>query len=187
MHQKLQCFRKKRHETIIIYVKTMVWQSLFDFRIISFVIICKNKKQGWTIMNKEILLNAIRDSFIKLNPKYMIKNPVMFVVEVGLLITLYLTFFPNTFSEHDKNIQLYNAIVSGILFITVLFANFAEAVAEGRGKAQAESLKKTKKDTKAKLLDKTGNIKIVNAGEVKKGDIVLVETGDIIPKLELLL
>ncbi len=139
----------------------------------------KHEKKGF--MNKEILVNAIRDSFIKLNPVTMIKNPVMFVVEIGFVITLFLTIFPDIFAEQEANMRLYNAIVSGILLITVLFANFAEAVAEGRGKAQAESLKKTRKDTKAKLLEKSGGTRIVNAGDVKKGDIVLVELGDIIP------
>ncbi len=140
-----------------------------------------SKHEKNNFINKEILKNAIRDSFIKLNPRYMIKNPVMFVVEVGFLITLFLAFFPNTFKEHEPGIRLYNAIVSGILLVTLLFANFAEAVAEGRGKAQAETLKKTKKDTQAKLLDKNGNAKTVNASELKKGDVVFVDTGDIIP------
>lgn len=137
----------------------------------------KPAKKSW-ITNK-ILTNAIKDSFIKLNPKDMIRNPVMFVVEIGFLITLILTFFPNAIEKQGN--ALYNGVVSGILFITILFANFAEAVAEGRGKAQAESMKKTRKDTKAKLLDKSGNIKTVNSSDVKKGDIVLVEPGDIIP------
>ena len=139
----------------------------------------KHEKKG--VINKKILANAVKDSFIKLNPKTMIKNPVMFVVEIGFVITLFLTFFPDVFAEREPNIRLYNAIVSGILLITVLFANFAEAVAEGRGKAQAESLKRTRRDTKAKLLDKSGNTRIVNAGDVRKGDVVLVEIGDIIP------
>lgn len=139
----------------------------------------KHDKKSW--INKEILLNAVRDSFIKLNPKYLLKNPVMFVVEIGFIITLFLTIFPDTFAQQVKNIQTYNAIVSVILLVTVLFANFAESVAEGRGKAQADSLKKTRKDTQAKLLDKNGNVKIVNAIDLKKGDIVLVEMGDIIP------
>ena len=127
--------------------------------------------------NSAIFKHAILDSFIKLNPKSMIKNPVMFVVEVGMVITLFLTFFPNAV-EHGSS--AYNAIVTIILFITLLFANFAEAIAEGRGKAQAESMKKTRKDTKAKLLSGT-EITTVSSSELKKGDIVLVETGDIIP------
>lgn len=137
----------------------------------------KQSKKGW--ITKEILVNAIKDSFIKLNPRDMVRNPVMFVVEAGFVITLFLTFFPDAVEENGN--ALYNAIVSGILLITILFANFAEAVAEGRGKAQAESMKKTRKDTKAKLLDKNGNKKIVNSSEIKKGDIVLCEIGDIIP------
>lgn len=139
----------------------------------------KEKEKKW--FTKKIFINAIKGSFIKLNPMYMMKNPVMFVVELGFLITLFLTFFPNVFSEQGDISALYNGIVAVILFITVLCANFAEAIAEGRGRAQAESLKKTKKDTKAKLLDKNGNFTIVNAGDTKKGDIVLVEIGDIIP------
>lgn len=137
----------------------------------------KSTKKSW--LTRNILSNAIKDSFKKLNPKAMMKNPVMFVVEVGFVITLILTIFPNAVEKNGN--AAYNAIVSAILFITILFANFAEAVAEGRGKAQAESMKKTKKDTLAKLSDKNGNIKIVNSNDIKRGDIVLCETGDIIP------
>lgn len=136
-----------------------------------------NKK----FITKEIFKAAVKDSFVKLNPKYMIKNPVMFIVEIGTIITLLLTIFPTIFGESGNNLWLYNGLVFIILFATLLFSNFAESVAEGRGKAQAESLKKTKKDTEAKLLDKNGTIKIVSATETKKGDLVLVELGDIIP------
>lgn len=137
----------------------------------------KQIKKHW--VTKDIILHAVKDSFLKLNPQYMIKNPVMFVVEIGFVITLFLTIFPNLLA--DSGSRLYNAVVTAILLITVLFANFAEAVAEGRGKAQAESLKKTRKDTKAKLLDKNGNITVMDASDVKKGDIVFAEIGDIIP------
>lgn len=139
----------------------------------------KNRKSKF--ITKDILKEAIIESFKKLNPIYMIKNPVMFVVEVGFIISLVLTIEPHLFKDQGNNIKIYNFIVSVILFITVFFANFAEAVAEGRGKAQAENLKKTKKDTVAKLLDAKGNIKIINANELKKGDIVLAENGDVIP------
>jgi len=105
----------------------------------------------------------------------------MFVVEVGFVISLLLTFLPDLFGDQGNNLRIYNFIIAIILFVTVLFANFAEAVAEGRGKAQAENLKKTRKDTIAKLLDSSGNTKIINANELKKDDIVLVENGDIIP------
>lgn len=138
----------------------------------------KNNKK-W-ISNK-LIIDAMKGSFVKLNPAYMIKNPVMFVVEIGFAITLMLTVSPNLFGGSDTKIRLYNGIVTLILFITVLFANFAESIAEGRGKAQAESLKKTKKDTQAKLIGKDGKITIVNASETQKGDIVLVEAGDTIP------
>lgn len=137
----------------------------------------KNKK----ILNKDIIITAIKDSFIKLNPKIMYKNPVMFIVEIGFFITLILSIFPNIFDNEGENLQIYNGIVSFILLITVLFANFAEAVAEGRGKAQSETLKKTRKDTKAKLISKNGDVNIISASELKKGDIVLVEIGDLIP------
>lgn len=140
-----------------------------------------NKKGKSKFITKEILKEAIGEAFKKLNPKYMIKNPVMFVVEVGFIISLLLTFLPNLFGDQGNNLRIYNLIVSIILFITVIFANFAEAVAEGRGKAQAENLKKTRKDTIAKLLDSKGEIKVINAIDLKKGDIVLAESGDIIP------
>lgn len=134
-------------------------------------------KHTASINNSAIMKGAVHDSFIKLNPKSMMKNPVMFVVEVGMVITLFLTIFPNALEKGDWR---YNLIVTIILFITLLFANFAEAVAEGRGKAQADSMKKTRKDTQAKLL--TGSkVTMISASDLKKGDIVLVETGDIIP------
>ena len=132
-------------------------------------------------INGTILRKAVKESVVKFNPKYMIRNPVMFVVQLGFFITLYLSFFPNSFHEQGRNMGLYNGIVTFILLITILFANFAEAVAEGRGKAQAESMKKTRQDTKTKLLDKNGKFTIVNSSAVKKGDLVLVEAGDIIP------
>lgn len=139
-----------------------------------------NKRES-KFITKEILNGAIIESFKKLNPKYMIKNPVMFVVEVGFIITLVLTFSPSLFGDKGNNLRVYNFIVAVILFVTVLFANFAEAVAEGRGKAQAENLKKMKKDTVAKLLNPDGSTRTINANELKRGDIVLVENSDIIP------
>ena len=113
----------------------------------------------------------------------MMKNPVMFVVEVGCFITLLLSFFPGLFGDisDGTNLRVYNIIVCAVLFITVLFANFAESVAEGRGKAQAASLKKTQKDTNARLLMEDGTEKTVLSSELKKGDIVMVSAGEIIP------
>jgi K+-transporting ATPase ATPase B chain len=138
----------------------------------------KHPKKG---IDTAILRKAFWDSFIKLDPRYMIKNPVMFVVEIGFVITLYLTFFPAAGGEKGHNIALYNGIVASVLLITLLFANFAEAVAEGRGKAQAESLKKTRKETPTKLLDRNGKTTVVSSSEVKRGDMVLVESGGLIP------
>lgn len=126
-----------------------------------------------------ILLEASKDAFKKLNPKLMARNPVMFVVEIGFVMTLLLSIFPSLFGgESDRG---YNLVVSIILVLTILFANFAEALAEGRGKAQADSLKKTKQDTKAKVIQKDGSIKVVDAADLRKGDIVLVEANDFIP------
>ncbi len=140
-----------------------------------------SKKKNSKFITKDILRSSVINSFIKLNPKYMIKNPVMFVVEVGFFITVLLSIFPNIFGESVEDLRLYNIVVSVILFITVLFANFAEAVAEGRGKAQAETLKKTQKDTKARIVYDDGTEEIINASELKKGDIVLVKSGEVIP------
>ena len=140
-----------------------------------------SKKKNSKFITKDILRSSVINSFIKLNPKYMIKNPVMFVAEVGFFITVLLSIFPNIFGESVEDLRLYNIVVSVILFITVLFANFAEAVAEGRGKAQAETLKKTQKDTKARIVYDDGTEEIINASELKKGDIVLVKSGEIIP------
>lgn len=131
--------------------------------------------------SKEILKQAIIDSFKKFNPKFLIKNPVIFVVEIGFILTLLLTINPNIFGKvDDENIRLYNGIISFILFITVAFANFAESIAEGRGKAQADSLKKTRQNTKANLV-KNGKIEVVDAGTLRKGDIVIVSAGELIP------
>lgn len=132
-------------------------------------------------ITKDIFKTSIIEAFKKLNPKYMMKNPVMFVVEVGFIVTLILTIIPSLFGDEGNNLRAYNGIVTIILFITVLFANFAEAVAEGRGKAQADTLKKTRKDTVARVLDKLGNEKMISASELKLGDTVLVNAGEVIP------
>lgn len=137
----------------------------------------KEKNNG--IITKKIAKEAILQSFKKLNPKDMIKNPVMFVAYVGMIITAILTVIPNSSTSYEG--RIYNGIVTIILFFTILFANFAESIAEGRGKAQADSLKSSKRDTKAKLLLSNWKYKIVDAVELKKGDIVLVECGDMIP------
>ncbi|MDD3140572.1 MAG: HAD-IC family P-type ATPase, partial [Lachnospiraceae bacterium] len=140
-----------------------------------------SKETNTKFVTNDILKSSIKGAFTKLNPRYMMKNPVMFVVEIGFAITLLLCFFPYIFGDQGTNLRLYNGIVSAILFITVLFANFAEAVAEGRGKAQAQSLKKTQKDMQARILSDDGQETIISASILKKGDIVLVKSGEIIP------
>lgn len=126
--------------------------------------------------------SSMRDALKKFSPAYMVKNPVMFVVEIGFMFVLLLTLFPNIFGnevgEHDR---LYNAIVAVILFVTILFANFAESIAEGRGKAQVQTLKKTKTVTQARVLLSDGSEILKQAHELKKGDIVLVQAGEVIP------
>ena len=144
-----------------------------------------SKKHNQKLITPEILRQAVIGSFTKLNPRYMMKNPVMFVVEVGFVITLILSFVPDLFGgasvAEGTNLRAYNIIVCVILLITVLFANFAESVAEGRGKAQAASLKKTQKDTEAHLLKEDGTQETVLSNQLKKGDVVLVSAGEIIP------
>ena len=141
-----------------------------------------SKKQNTKFITPDILKGAVKGAFIKLNPRYMMKNPVMFVVEIGFFITLLLSFLPGLFGDANaEQLRIYDIIVCAILFVTVLFANFAEAVAEGRGKAQAASLKKTQKDTQAHLLHEDGTQTIVSSSELKKGDVVLVSAGEIIP------
>ncbi|MCB6609712.1 potassium-transporting ATPase subunit KdpB [[Clostridium] symbiosum] len=148
----------------------------------------KVKQQTTKFITKEILKSSVAGAFQKLDPRYMMKNPVMFVVETGFLITLLLCFMPNLFGDvaHSGGLsagtlRIYNVFVTLILFITVLFANFAESVAEGRGKAQAETLKKTKKDTTAHLILPDGSERNVSASELKKGDVVMVRMNELIP------
>ena len=141
------------------------------------------KQQQTKFVTKDILKSSIIGAFQKLSPKYMVKNPVMFVVEVGFVLTLLMTIVPTIFGDDASlgYLRIYNGIVCAVLFITVLFANFAESVAEGRGKAQAATLKKTKQDTKSRLLGRDGAETIVNASELKKDDVVLVKAGETIP------
>ncbi len=127
---------------------------------------------------------ALKQSFIKLNPVTMFRNPVMFAVWIGTLIMAGVCIWIAT-GEKNQGSFLYNIIVTFILFITLLFANFAEAIAEARGKAQADSLRKTREDTPAKQLVlgdiQVEEIKVVSSATLRKGDIFICEAGDIIP------
>jgi len=134
------------------------------------------------VNTKWLYLRAVRDAFIKLNPKYAIKNPVMFLVWVGTMVTILVTVDPNLFGPtNQKNPQLFNGLLSGILFFTVWFANFAEAIAEGRGKAQADALRSTKSETIAKKLAADGTVSEVSSTSLQQGDTIYVVAGDIIP------
>ena len=139
-----------------------------------------SKKQVKSI-SKEIVNKALIDSLKKFDPRVLIKNPVIFVVEIGFFLTLILTINPSLFTENEADLRIFNGIISFILFITIIFANFAESIAEGRGKAQADSLKKTRKETSANLLNEDGTTITIDAGSLKKGDIVIVNTGELIP------
>ena len=131
-----------------------------------------------SLFQKDQVIESLKQSFVKLNPKTLIKNPVMFTVEVStffmLLVTIYSAF------SNTQGSFVYNLLVFVILFITILFANFAEAIAEARGKAQADSLRKTREETPAKLVV-DGQVKWVNCSQLKKGDIFECEAGDVIP------
>lgn len=122
---------------------------------------------------------ALVQSFVKLNPKIMFKNPVMFTVEIGTAIMLVVC-MAIAFGAQDQGSFTYNFIVFLILLATLLFANFAEAIAEARGKAQADSLRKTREETPAKLLLPNGETKNISSSELKKGDVFSCEAGDLI-------
>ncbi|MBH5320447.1 potassium-transporting ATPase subunit KdpB [Paenibacillus sp. GSMTC-2017] len=126
-----------------------------------------------------IARKAMKDAFVKLDPRVMIKNPIMFVVEIGFLVTLLLVFVPDIFGASLVT-TWFNIAVSLILLLTILFANFAEALAEGRGKAQADSLKSAKKEMSARKLVQN-RIETVASHTLRKGDIVLVQQGELIP------
>ncbi len=131
-----------------------------------------------SLLTSSIVKRAILDSFLKLNPISMMRNPVMFVVEIGTFIVLLMLLIPGYFKSEDD--IGFNLSVFFILLFTVVFANFAEALAEGRGKAQADSLKQSKKITTANKMV-SGSVKVVPSTELRKGDIVVVSQGEMIP------
>ena len=129
-----------------------------------------------SLFNKKILIQATKDSFIKLNPVILIKNPVIFMVGIGSVLTTF-TVISGLFSGNFSNFNLQIAIW---LWFTVLFANFSEAIAEGRGKAQADSLRKSRVQTMARRLV-GGKEESVAAPELRKGDVVICDAGEVIP------
>ena len=145
-----------------------------------------SKSTNKSLFQKELVTEALKQSFVKLHPKAMVKNPVMFCVEIGTLVMLIVTVSILITKDNSQGSIGYNLFVLIVLFLTILFANFAEAIAEARGKAQAESLRKTREETPAKKVFPVGElrvdeIKVVSSSELVKGDIFICETGDIIP------
>lgn len=155
------------------------------------------QNKNTSLFQKELMREAFKQSFVKLNPRLMIKNPVMFTVEIGTFVMLFVTLWILA-GEKAQGSFIYNFIVFFVLLLTLLFANFAEAIAEARGKAQADSLRKTREDTPAKLFNskmKMGNdenttqattmqhaqFSIIPSSALKKGDVFICEVNDIIP------
>lgn len=136
----------------------------------------KNKNNS--LFQKDQLKASLKQSFVKLNPRLMVKNPIMFTVEIATFFMLPVTVY-SAVSDAQGSV-IYNFSVFVILFLTLLFANFAEAIAEARGKAQADSLRKTREETPAKRVT-DGKLKSVSSSQLKKGDVFECEAGDVIP------
>ena len=143
----------------------------------------KNKSNS--LFESKQVKEALVQSFVKLNPKVMFKNPVMFTVEIGTAI-MFIVCIAILMGAQNQGSFIYNFVVFLILFITLLFANFAEAIAEARGKAQADSLRKTREETPAKRVLELGKIhsheiEMISSSQLKKGDMFFCEAGDVIP------
>ncbi|MER0442359.1 potassium-transporting ATPase subunit KdpB [Emticicia sp. W12TSBA100-4] len=128
-----------------------------------------------SIFQKDLMQEAIKQSFVKLNPKIMFRNPVMFTVEIGTAVMFFVCAWILA-GEQSQGSFAYNFMVFIVLFLTLLFANFAEAIAEARGKAQADSLRKTREETPARL----ENGQVISSAKLKKGDVFVCEAGEII-------
>lgn len=143
------------------------------------------KTKNSSLFQKELMLDALKHSFLKLNPKIMFRNPVMFTVEIGTFVMLLVSLWILA-GEKSQGTFAYNFTIFLVLLLTLLFANFAEAIAEARGKAQADSLRKTREETPAKKVNARGQtsadqIQYVQSSQLKKGDLFFCEAGDIIP------
>ena len=134
-----------------------------------------------TLFDKQLLKTSFVESFRKLDPRKMIKNPIMFTVEAVTSVMLLLLVYIAVSGDNSQGSFWYNLVVFAVLLLTVLFANFAEAIAEARGKAQAESLRKTREETPAKLVTGNGRTKTVSSSELKRGDVFECVAGDTIP------
>ncbi|MEO7990423.1 MAG: potassium-transporting ATPase subunit B, partial [Chryseolinea sp.] len=138
------------------------------------------RQQNTSLFPADLVKTALKESFIKLNPRILIKNPVMFTVEIGTFVMLIVTIGIATGNTSQGSLA-YNLAVFLVLLFTLLFANFAEAIAEARGKAQADSLRKTREDTPAKMIGDDNKVIHVASSQLKKGNVFVCETGDLIP------
>lgn len=137
----------------------------------------KDKKSA-SLFQKEQVMESLKQSFVKLNPRVMVKNPIMFTVEIVTVVMLVVCLLSVVVASYGG--FGYNLVVFAILFATMLFANFAEAIAEARGKAQADSLRRTREDTPAKVWVE-GKVHTVSSSHLRKGDCFVCEAGDTIP------
>ena len=138
------------------------------------------KSEKKSLFQQELVSEAFKQSFIKLSPRIMFRNPVMFTVEIGTFVMFGVCIW-TLMGEKSQGSIAYNLSIFFVLFITLLFANFAEAIAEARGKAQADSLRRTREETPAKRLASDGSITQIASSSLRKGDVFFCEAGDIIP------
>ena len=134
-----------------------------------------------TLFDKQLLKTGLVESFRKLDPRKMVRNPIMFTVEAVTAVMLLMLGYIAFSGDDSQGSFWYNLTVFTVLLLTVLFANFAEAIAEARGKAQADSLRKTREETPAKLVAGNGNTRVVSSSELKRGDVFECVAGDTIP------
>jgi K+-transporting ATPase ATPase B chain len=138
------------------------------------------RQRATALFQKDLVNEALKQAFVKLNPKILFRNPVMFTVEIGTVVMLVVCLWILT-GETSQGSFAYNVSIFVILLLTVLFANFAEAIAEARGKAQADALRKTREETPAKVLSDDGSFATKSSNLLVKGDVFICEAGDIIP------
>ena len=137
--------------------------------------------QSQSLFQAALVREAVGQAFVKLDPRTMFRNPVMFTVEIGTVVMFFVTIGLLIKPDAAQGSFGYNFTVFVVLFLTLLFANFAEAIAEARGKAQADSLRKTRQDTPANVRQPDGQMQAVSSAQLQKGQVFVVEAGEIIP------
>ncbi|AWM33644.1 K(+)-transporting ATPase subunit B [Hymenobacter nivis] len=137
--------------------------------------------QSQSLFQPALVREAIGQAFVKLDPRVMFRNPVMFTVEIGTVVMFFLTIGLLFKPDAAQGSFGYNFTVFFVLFLTLLFANFAEAIAEARGKAQADSLRKTRQDTPANVRMEDGKMVAMSSAQIQKGQVFVVEAGELIP------